>query len=122
MASTIEGRRFEVPARFRHLKRIHLRYARWDLSRVHVIDPHTDKVLDRLYPLDKERNADGRRRRLPVPESAPAGPVTRSGGIAPLLKELLAEYAATGLPPAYLPLDTQDPTDDDEPSETENKP
>jgi len=24
-------------------------------------------------------------------------------GIAPLLKELMAEYAATGLPPAYLP-------------------
>jgi hypothetical protein len=26
-------------------------------------------------------------------------------GIAPLLKKLMADYAATGLPPAYLPKD-----------------
>jgi len=28
-----------------------------------------------------------------------------SSGIAPLLRQLLADYAATGLPPAYLPTD-----------------
>mgnify|MGYP001580039608 CR=1 FL=1 len=27
-------------------------------------------------------------------------------GIAPLLRQLMAEYAATGLPPAYVPHDT----------------
>jgi hypothetical protein len=30
-------------------------------------------------------------------------PETPPTGIAPLLKELMAEYASTGLPPAYLP-------------------
>jgi hypothetical protein len=32
-------------------------------------------------------------------DSSPLPP----SGIAPLLRQLLAEYAATGLPPAYLP-------------------
>lgn len=117
---SIDGRRFEVPSRLRHLRRIHLRFARWDLSRVHVVDPDTDKVLDRLYPLDKVRNADGRRRRLPQPGEVPAN-ATPSGpsGMAPLLKKLLADYAATGLPPAYVPLAPSNPTDDDNPSKKE---
>ena len=29
-------------------------------------------------------------------------------GIAPLLDKLMAEYAATGVPPAYLPFDPED--------------
>ena len=28
-----------------------------------------------------------------------------SSGMAPLLRQLIADYAATGLPPAYLPTD-----------------
>jgi hypothetical protein len=31
-------------------------------------------------------------------------------GIAPLLKKMIADYAATGLPPAYLPTPDKDPT------------
>ena len=30
-------------------------------------------------------------------------------GIAPLLKKIIADYAATGLPPAYLPTPDKDP-------------
>ena len=45
-------------------------------------------------------NADGQRRRLdPVGHDLSPLPPT---GLAPLLRELLAEYAATGMPPAYL--------------------
>jgi hypothetical protein len=29
-------------------------------------------------------------------------------GIAPLLKKMIADYAATGLPPAYLPTEKDD--------------
>ena len=63
-------------------------------------------VLGALYPLDKTRNADGKRRRLqPLPDAPhPAEPAPQPG-VAPLLRKLLAEYAATGLPPAYLPHD-----------------
>jgi transposase InsO family protein len=101
---SIEGRRFEVPARYRHLRRLTVRFARWDLSRVHLVDPERDAVIDRLFPLDRSRNADGRRRRLPDGDPE-ADARARSGAIAPLLRKLLADYAATGLPPAYLPLD-----------------
>jgi transposase InsO family protein len=98
----LAGRRFEVPSRFRHLARVTVRYARWDLRTVDLIDPHTRAVLGALYPLDKTRNASGRRRPLePTPETLPAA--APRPGIAPLLHRLLAEYAATGLPPAYLP-------------------
>lgn len=98
------ARRFEVPGRFRHLGRVHVRYASWDLSIVDLVDSRTGQTLCALYPLDKNRNASGRRRRLQAVESSPpaAEPVP-SSGMAPLLAELLAEYAATGLPPAYLP-------------------
>ena len=41
-------------------------------------------------------------------ESAAPPGATPAGDIAPLLKHLLAEYAATGLPPAYLPFDPED--------------
>jgi hypothetical protein len=32
-------------------------------------------------------------------------PAPTPAGIAPLLRRLIEEYAATGLPPAYLPID-----------------
>lgn len=108
------GRRFEVPARFRHLERLHLRYAGWDLSHVDLVDARTGEILTPLYPLDKRQNASGRRRRLTPTEPngsiaatpAPAPPPPASG-IAPLLSDLLADYAATGLPPAYLPKESK---------------
>ena len=88
-----------------------LRVARWDLSNVHLVDPRTDVHLATLLPLDKRANADGRRRAISVATSAPAPPPT---GIAPLLRSLMAEYAATGLPPAYLPKHDHDEPDEDE--------
>lgn len=101
---SIEGRRFEVPSRFRGQRRLRVRYARWDLSRIDIVDPRTDIILAPLYPLDKAKNADRRRRTLqPLPDRVEPEP-QRSGQIAPLLKKLMADYAATGLPPAYLPL------------------
>ncbi len=98
------GKRFEVPARFRHLSRITVRFARWDLSRVHLVDERTGQVLDRLYPLDKLRNADGRRRMLPEPDSAPPEPAP-STELPPLLQQLLDRRGASGLPAAYIPHD-----------------
>ena len=83
-----------------------MRYARWDMRSVDLVDPHTKAVLCPLYPLDKTANADGRRRRVepstlhsPPSQEAPAAP----SGLAPLLRQLMEEYAATGLPPAYVP-------------------
>ncbi len=99
---SVEGRRFEIPARYRHLERVVLRYASWDLSLVHLVDEREDKVLCRLYPLDKERNASGHRRPLEPVAGAAIAPAT---GLPPLFVQLLAKQAETGLPPAYLPKD-----------------
>jgi transposase InsO family protein len=95
------GGRFEVPSRFRHLERLTLRAARWDLRSIELIDARAGAPLATLWPLDKTRNADARRRRVVDPATEPTA--VPASGIAPLLKDLLARYAATGLPPAYLP-------------------
>jgi hypothetical protein len=110
------GRRFEVPARYRHLERLHLRYAGWDLSAVDLVDPRSAEILSPLYPLDKQHNASGRRRRI-----APAAAATEAcspsapprSAMAPLLSELLRQYAATGLPPAYLPKEAKKSEDEE---------
>jgi transposase InsO family protein len=103
----IEGSRFEVPSRYRHLTRVALRYAAWDLTVVHLVDEATGAVLCRLYPQDKTRNASGQRRPLDV-ATADARSVTPATGMPPLLAKLLALQAATGLPPAYLTKDEGD--------------
>jgi hypothetical protein len=108
---SIEGVRFEIPSRFRHLQRVTVRYAKWNLRGVHLVDERTDTVLAPIYPVDKARNADGQRRVLePDLLSSAPDPQEPSGEIAPLLRKLMTDYAATGLPPAYLPQpsDTQD--------------
>ncbi|HEX5206328.1 MAG TPA: IS481 family transposase [Steroidobacteraceae bacterium] len=97
---SLEGERFEIPSRYRHLSDLHLRYARWDLSRVDLIDPHSGAILSPVRPIDKTANAEALRRVLEPVGSTPAPQTT---GIAPLLKQMIADYAATGLPPAYLP-------------------
>jgi hypothetical protein len=84
-----------------------VRYARWDLSRVDLVDPVEGKVLCALSPLDKAANADRVRRRLASATTATTAP-PEPAGMAPLLRELLADYAATGLPPAYLPKDAKE--------------
>jgi transposase InsO family protein len=100
---SIDGRRFELPSRYRHLDRVAVRWARWDLGHVYLVDDRTGVVLCRLFPLDRTANADGVRRALEPIGSAPTSPP--APGIAPLLEKLLADYRATGLPPAYLPKD-----------------
>ena len=105
---SLEGQRFEIPSRYRRLDQVHLRYARWDFSRVDLIDARTGQILTPIRPLDKAANADALRRRVdPGTSDTSAMPAT---GIAPLLKQMIADYAATGLPPAYVPtLEKDDP-------------
>ncbi len=101
---TIEGRRFEVPNRYRHLTRLEVRFASWDLTLVHLVDEQTGMVLCRLFPQDKTKNASGLRRSLEPVTDKPIA-VKPAGGMAPLLADLMERRAATGLPPAYLPKD-----------------
>lgn len=109
---SLAGRRFEIPSGYRHLERVRIRYARWDLATCDLIDARSGAILCALYPLDKAANAAGLRRRLDPVTSEPSAPP--ASGIAPLLRKLMADYAATGLPPAYLPT-PQSNEDDPEP-------
>jgi putative transposase len=106
---TVEGVRFEVPAAYRTLVLLRLRVARWDLTCVDLVDPRSGDHLATLLPLDKAKNAERARRILAAPPEAPARP----SGIAPHLRALMAEYAATGLPPAFVPKDGHVPDRND---------
>ncbi len=105
---TIEGVRYEVPQSLRHIEKLTVRYARWDMTRVDVVDERTGQVVCPLYPLDKERNADGRRRMLAAPVADAPAPC--SPAVAPYLEQLASEYAAQGLPPAWLSFNRNDET------------
>lgn len=98
---SLEGGRFEIPSQYRQLEKVNLQYARWDLTRVDLVDPRTGAILCPVKPLDKSANADGQRRRL-SPANVDLTPIKPSGMPA-LMTKLLADYAATGAPPAYLP-------------------
>lgn len=104
---SLAGRRYEIPSRYGHLASLRLRYAAWDLSQVYLCDPTAGAVLCRIFPLDKHKNADGRRalRQQPQPSDAPAAAPAPASGMAPLMQKILHQYATTGLPPAYLPKD-----------------
>lgn len=97
---SIEGRRYEVPQMLRHVEKLMIRYARWDMARVDVVDERTGAVVCPLYPLDKEANSDGRRRALAEP--GVDAPAPRSTAIPPYLEKLASDYAVQGLPPAWL--------------------
>ncbi len=111
---TVGGARFELPSRYRTLLRPTVRCARWDLSTIALVDSRAGTILCELYPLDKRANADRKRRPLePIvtadrsERNSTTAPVEAehflsSDGIAPHLKDLMEQYAATGLPPAYL--------------------
>jgi transposase InsO family protein len=113
---SLQGVRFEIPSRFRHFRKVVVHYARWDLGRVDLIDPQSGTILAPLYPLDRVANADGRRRAIESdrrPDDDEPGDETLAGStpddggpnkpLPPLLKKILTEYRATGMPPAYLP-------------------
>jgi putative transposase len=100
---TLAGTRFEVPARLRPLTRLTIRFASWDRRTAWIIDEASGAFLERCYPLNRAKNADGFR--PPRTQPASGAPPAEPAGMAPLLRHLLAEYAATGLPPAYLPLE-----------------
>jgi len=102
---SLDSVRFEIPARYRHFTDVVLRYARWDLSRVDLVDPRSGTILAPIYPLDRTANADGHRSLIePDNSDVPADEShRRDNQLPPLLKRILEEYSATGMPPAYLP-------------------
>lgn len=101
----VKGVRFEVPSRFRHFDRLHIRFQSWNLSHAWLVDERDATILAKIYPQDKIKNAEGRRRTVaPMLDDLP-DPDSKADPYPPLLRKLLGEYAATGIPPAYIPLE-----------------
>jgi hypothetical protein len=68
-----------------------------------LVDPDTDAPLVRLFPQDKAKNASGIRRRIHPDNAVKTDTPSTSDPLPALLRKWMADYAATGLPPAYLP-------------------
>ncbi len=106
---SLDGVRFEIPARYRHFRDVVVRYARWNLARVDLVDPRSGTILAPIYPLDRKANADGRRSIIEPDKSDAEDEEDDDDNqrprneLPPLLKKILQEYFATGTPPAYLP-------------------
>jgi transposase InsO family protein len=99
---TIKGVRFEVPARFAHMRNLQVRYRSWDLSQAWLVAGRD--VLAVIRPQDKVKNASGERRALSETQAEQnAPPESEAPGYPPLLREVLADYAATGMPAAFIP-------------------
>ncbi|MDE0228887.1 MAG: DDE-type integrase/transposase/recombinase [Acidobacteriota bacterium] len=113
---SVGGVRYQLPAPWRHLRDVRVRYARWDLAGIDLVDDRTGDRLCTLYPLDKRANAAAVRR--PV-RSADDGEDGGAAGNepAPLLGRILEDQAATGLAPAWL-AHPDSPADDHDPGET----
>jgi hypothetical protein len=79
------------------------------LSEVLLLDPNEPTVLCALYPLDKNANAQGRRRALSSSSEQTDQQDTTTveaadNELPALFKKMIADYSATGLPTAYIPL------------------
>lgn len=100
------GVRFEIPSRLRALDTVTIRYRNWNLISASVVDPRTGAELAQIFPIDKHRNATGFRRMFDnIGIASYPEKIEDSEQVAPLLEKMLADYAATGLPPAYIPKD-----------------
>lgn len=106
---TIRGVRFEIPSAYRFRAKVRVKYQSFDLSQAYLVDEGSGELLSRLQPQDKLANASGIRRSHEPIAWTPALAVPPSGDpMPPLMRRLMRDYEATGLPPAYLPLDRED--------------
>ena len=105
----MDGVRFEIPNHLRTLDNITVRYRSWDLSFATVVDNRTCAELATIRPVNKQKNANGARRPLEGGNAASyPEDIKENEQVAPLLLQMLAEYSATGLPPAYLPKESSE--------------
>jgi transposase InsO family protein len=110
---SIDGVRFEVPCRMRHFDRLTVRYRSWDLSMAYLVDPREGQILAEIHPQDKAKNAYRFRRQIDSADTITPPKPDKQESVPPLLRRLLADYAATGLPAAYIPKDEKETADVD---------
>ena len=100
---SINGVRFEIPSRFHHIPQLYLGFTNWDKSIAWLMDQRTGKKITPIYPQDKIKNASGKRKIRSRPEHTILPDEKLKESEPALLRKLMAEYAQSGMPPAYLP-------------------
>lgn len=98
----LAGIRMEIPTRFSHISRLSVRYRSWDLTRAWLVDGRSNAILAVIRPLDKTKNAAGNRRTV-TNDPLLANELETTDELPPLLRDIIADYAVTGLPAAYIP-------------------
>jgi hypothetical protein len=101
---SLKAKRYEIPLQFRTLKEIWLRFAEWDMSHVFLVDRITGNLLEKLYPIDKVKNAYTRRRPI-LDNPSIEKPIPVGDGVAPLLKKLKDAHSMKNAPSSYLSKD-----------------
>lgn len=96
----LDGKRYEIPSRFRNLRDVYVQFARWNPNNVHIVDPDSGKLLNQVFPLDKARNANQERATI-INDSADV--VENDFLPAKLLQKYMKEIAATGMPLPIIP-------------------
>lgn len=109
---SIEGIRFDIPWQYRHIRRVIIRYSEWDLSSAWLMNPDGDKAISRILPVDLLGNSSGRRRTVNLSQEIKVQ-INPPDEVAPLLKKMMEDYSATGLPPAWLPTHDKKEKDDE---------
>jgi transposase InsO family protein len=104
---TINGVRFELPWAYRHMAKVIVRFTEWNLSNAWLMDIEGENLITLIYPQNSKENYFLKRKAVNFGQQNFTEPADE---VAPLLAQMMADYAATGLPPAYLPK-----------TETENK-
>ena len=100
---SIDSKRFEIPYQYRHFRKIRIRFTKWDLSFIHMVNDD-GKSIAQVYPVNKAGNASGVRKKVtrPLTENTSSLDLDK---LPPLLKQIVQKYQESGLPPAYLPKD-----------------
>ena len=103
---TLDGVRFQVPTRFRHLENLTLAYARWDLSRATILDPDTLLEIEDTFPLNKVMNSSMKRK--PVHRfQPPLSSDSENENLPPLLQRYLQKQASESFITGYIPLEKE---------------
>jgi transposase InsO family protein len=105
MTMSIDGKRFEIPFQYRHIPQVKIRYATWDLSFIHIINEVSNQEVCRIYPLDKIANNSSIRKPTEDALSESKSTLTSvpTDELPPLITQLINDYKALGIPPAYIP-------------------
>ena len=104
---SINGIRFEIPSRFNHIQKLHVCFSNWDKAVAYLVDKRTGNLLATIYPQDKIKNASGKRRIKSIPDKVKLPKDALSESEPALLRKIMAEYAQTGMPAAYLPYESE---------------